>query len=300
MNKGFPLEILDGESQLDRIEKKLDAIIQKLEIEVEDTSREAVAHRLELEDFHGAACNRNVFVQNVINYLRKKANEHDPVTIKVLAPWAFGAITTFNGNAEDNKIHLWADEKGNQFKAHLSIRDGMLQEISLTRFPLLSDDKGVTANIYQRNFPAELSDAIINHKIEVSDLGDYDIAKCRSISEDFDEWWDGLCQVGDSVEGVIHVLKDIDISIGGDETGCFKANPNFPQGIKVTRHDDDTADFEFAAFGRIVTANFNLLGRFLYHCIILGEIEIPCFKSWRTCKYTGVWPESKQMEENNG
>ena len=300
MSNTFPLKILDGESQLDRIEKKLDAIMQKLEIEYQDTSREALANNMELADFHGAQCLKNEFFCKVRDYLAKKAKDHDQICIKVLCSWSFDARSTNLSGAAGNKVMLWADEKGNHFNARIEFRDGTPSEISLKRFPLLSDDTGVIADIAQCNFISSLTDAIINHKIEVSDLGDYDISKYRSISEDFDEWWNGLCQIDDTVEGVIHVLKDIHISIDGNETGCFKADPNFPQGIKITRHNDDTADFEFAAFGRIVTANFNLLGRFLYHCIILGEIEIPCFKSWRICKYTGVWPESKQMEKTNG
>ena len=300
MNDTFPLKVLDGESQLDRIEKKLDAIMQKLEIEYQDTSREAQANNCELADFHGACCQRNEFLAKVRDYLKTKAKYHDQICIKMLDLWSFDTRSTNLRGAAGNKVSLWADEKGNHFNAKIEFRDGTPSEISLKRFPLLSDDTGVIADIAQCNFISSLTDALIDRKIEISDLDSKDVSKCRSISEDFDEWWNGLCQVDDTVEGVIHVLKDIDISIEGNETGCFKADPNFPQGIKITRHNDDTADFEFAAFGHNVNANFNLLGRFLYHCIILGEIEIPGFKGWRTCKYTGVWPTEKQMEESNG
>lgn len=299
MSNTFPLKILDGESQLDRIEKKLDAIMQKLEIDYQDTSREAMANNYELADFHGAQCRRNEFFCKVRDYLTRKAQDHEAIYIKVLAPWDFD-INSSDLAGVTNHIGLCPDEHGDHFTLYLTFKIGIPKQITVNRYPPVSDYPSVTADIFQRNFANSFTDAIINHKIEVSDLGDYDISKYRSISEDFDEWWNGLCQIDDTVEGVIHVLKDICISIEGEEVGCFKAEPKFPQGIKITRHNDDTADFEFAAFGHKVTANFNLLGRFLYHCIILGEIEIPCFKSWRICKYTGVWPESKQMEENNG
>ena len=302
MSNTFPLKILDGESQLDRIEKKLDAIIQKLEIDYQDTSREALANNRELADFHGAQCLKNEFFCKVRDYLTKKAQDNDTIYIKVLAPWDFD-INSSDLEGVTNHIGLCPDEHGDHFSLHLSLQNGLQKKITVNRFPTISDYPSVTADIYQRNFGMSFTEAIINHKIEVSDLGDYDISKYRSISEDFDEWWNGLCQVDDTVEGVFHVLKDIRISIDGEELGCLKADPEFSQGITITRHSDDTADFEFAVFepfGRKVTANFNLLGRFLYHCIILGEIEIPCFKSWRICKYTGVWPESKQMEETNG
>lgn len=300
MGDTFPIKILDGESQLDRIEKKLDAIIQKLEIEVEDTSREAVANRAELEDFHTALCRRNEFCVVVRDYLAKRAQDHDRILVKVLEPWSFD-INSSDLKEVTNKISLSTDETGDHFAIYLTYQFGMPKQITVSRLPLVSSYPSVTANIYQCNFITSFANAVIDHKIEVSDLGDYDISKYRSISEDFDEWWNGLCQVGDSIEGVIHVLKDICISIEGENgTSCFEADPNFPRGIKITRHDDDTADFELAAFSSKVTANFNLLGRFLYHCIILGEIEIPGFKNWRIHKYTGVWPESSQVEETNG
>ena len=176
MNNNFPLEILDGESQLDRIEKKLDAIMQKLEIEYQDTSREAQANNCELADFHCARCQRNEFLVKVRDYLKTKANCHDQICIKVLNPWSFDVRSTNLRGAAGNKVSLWADEKGNQFNAKIEFRDGTPSEISLKRFPLLSDDTGVIADIADCNFISSLTDALIDRKIEIADLDSKDVS----------------------------------------------------------------------------------------------------------------------------
>ena len=289
----FPLKVLDGITQLDKIEKKLDAIIQHLGIEVEDTSREAVANNKELADFHGARCLKNEYLVIVQNYLKTKERDHDSICIKVLEQWSFDVKSTNLGRAVDNKVMLWADEKGDHFKANLVFRNGMPYEISITRFPLLSDDTGVIANIYQCNFINSFADAIINHKIEVPDICSFDVKKCRSMSEDFDEWWFGMCLVGESVQGAVRILKKIDLAVNGEFVGSLNAVGSADLiGITIERNSEDTADFGFDGLTKVTGVNFKQLGRFLYHCILMDEIEIPCFTEWRKCKYNGpVIPE---------
>ena len=212
----FPLKVLDGITQLDKIEKKLDAIICHLGIEVEDTSREEVANKKELADFYGARCLKNEFVHLVNDYLKRKEREHDHILIKVLYPWSFSVRSTnLERKVNDKEVTLWSDDKGDHFKADLVSRNnGYSLEISIKRFPLVSDDTGVIADITQCNFTDSFADAIINRKIEVSDICSLDnIAKCRSISEDFDEWWNRLCIIGDTVQGAVRILKKIDLEI---------------------------------------------------------------------------------------
>ena len=284
----FPLKVLDGITQLDKIEKKLDAIIQHLGIEVEDTSREAVANNKELADFHGARCQKNEFLVTVRDYLQRKERDHEPIRIKVLQSWSFDVKSTNLGRAVDNKVMLWADEKGDHFNASIGYKNGFLYEIYIKRFPLLSDDTGVIANIYQCNFVNSFADAIINHKIEIPDIGSFDVKKCRSISEDFDEWWNGLCLVGDTTHGAVRILKKIDLAVNGDYVGSLNAVGSADLiGVTITRYDGDAADFGFDGLTKVTGVNFNKLGRFLYHCILMDEIEIPCFTEWRKCKYNG-------------
>ena len=285
----FPLKVLDGTTQLDMIEKKLDAIIQHLGIEFQDTSREAVANNKELADFHGARCQKNEFLVMVRDYLKTKERDNDGICIKVLRPWSFDVRSTNLGARAINKVNLWADEKGNHFKARLVSRNnGFTLEISIKRFPLLSDDKGVIADITNCNFIDSFADAIINRKIEISDIGSFDVKKCRSMSEDFDEWWFSMCLVGESVQGEVRILKKIDLAVNGEFVGSLNAVGSADLlGITITRNSDDTADFGFDGFTKVTGVNFNKLGRFLYHCILMDEIEIPCFTEWRRCKYNG-------------
>lgn len=284
----FPLKVLDGTTQLDMIEKKLDAIIQHLAIDFQDTSREAVANNKELADFNGAMCQKNEFLVMVRDYLKTKANKHDNICIKVLCPWSFDVRSTNLGHTANNAVTLWADEKGNHFNARLEFRNGTPSEISIKRFPLLSDDKGVIADITFCNFIDSFAGAIINRKIEISDIGSFDVEKCRSISEDFDEWWYGLCVVGETVSGAVRILKKIDLAADGVLVGSLNAVGSADLiEMTVTRNSEDTADFGFVGFTTFNGINFNQLGRFLYHCILMEEIEIPCFTEWRRCKYNG-------------
>lgn len=285
----FPLKVLDGITQLDKIEKKLDAIIQHLGIELEDTSREAVANNKELADFHGARCRKNEFIYNVREYLQRKERDHDNICIKVLYPWSFDVRSTNLGPNVNNKVTLFPDEKGDHFNASLCYRNGIPSEISIKRFPLLSDDKGVIADIAFCNFIDSFADAIINRKIEVQDLGYFDLAKkCRSISEDFDEWWFSLCLVGETVQGEVRILKKIDIAVNGDFVGSLNAIGSADLiGITITRNSEDTVDFTLDGLTQVIGVNFNKLGRFLYHCILMDEIDIPRFTEWRRCKYNG-------------
>lgn len=286
----FPLKVLDGTTQLDMIEKKLDAIIQHLGIDFQDTSREAVANNKELADFHGARCQKNELLATIRDYLQRKERDNDDIYIKVLCPWSFDVRSTNLGARDINKVNLWADEKGNHFKARLVSRNnGFTLEISIKRFPLLSDDKGVIADITNCNFIDSFTDAIINRKIEVQDLGYLDvIKKCRSISEDFDEWWFGMCLVGETVHGEVHILKKIDLAVNGEFVGSLNSVGSADLiGITITRNSEDTADFTLDGLTQVIGVNFNKLGRFLYHCILMDEIEIPCFTEWRKCKYNG-------------
>ena len=284
----FPLKVLDGITQLDKIEKKLDAIIQHLGIEVEDTSREAVANNKELADFHGARCVKNEFLLMVQNYLKTKERDHSDICIKVLHPWSFDVRSTNLGPGSNNQVTLWADEKGDHFDAILTFRNGMPSEISIKRFPLLSDDKGVIADIAFCNFIDSFAEAIINLKIEISDIGSFDVKKCRSMSEDFDEWWNRLCIVGETVQGAVRILKKIDLAVNGDFVGSLDVVGSADLiGVTITRISEDTADFGFDGLTKVTGVNFNKLGRFLYHCIIMDEIEIPCFTEWRKGKYEG-------------
>lgn len=284
----FPLEVLDGITQLDKIEKKLDAIIQHLGIELDDTSREAVANKKELADFHGAQCRKNEFIYNVREYLQRKERDHDNICIKVLRPWSFDVRSTNLPNVS-NKVTLCGDQKGNHFNANIVYKNGFLYEISIKRFPLLSDDTGVIANIYQCNFVESFTDAIINCKIEVRDLGYSDLAKKgRSISEDFDEWWFSMCLVGETVSGEVRILKKIDLAVNGKFVGSLNPVGSADLiGITMTRNSEDTADFGFDGLTKVTGVNFNKLGRFLYHCILMNEIEIPSFTEWRRFKYNG-------------
>lgn len=285
----FPLKVLDGITQLDKIEKKLDAIIQHLGIEVEDTSREAVANNKELADFHGARWQKNEFVHMVSEYLKRKERDHDSICIKVLQLWSFDVKSTNLEHHSSNQVMLWADEKGDHFKANLTFKNGMPWEISLKRFPLLSDDTGVTANIYDCNFIASFADAIINRKIELSDeiLSRDNITKCRSMSEDFDEWW-FMCLVGDTTRSAVRVLKKIDLAVNGEFVGSLNpvGSADLTE-ITIMRYDNDTADFTLGNLAQVTGVNFNKLGRFLYHCILMDEIEIPGFTEWRKFKYEG-------------
>lgn len=284
----FPLDVLDGITQLDKIEKKLDANIQHLGIELEDTSREAVASNKELADFHGARCQKNEFLVMVRDYLKTKERDHDNIRIKVLQPWSFD-VRSINLEYKDNgKVMLWTDDKGDHFDASILYKNGFPYEISIKRFPLQSDDPGVIANIYQCNFIEKFADAIINRKIEISDIGSFDVKKCRSMSEDFDEWWFNLCIVGETVQGTVRILKKIDLAINGEFVGSLNAVGSADLiGVTIKRYDDNTADFGFDCMKNVVGVNFNQLGRFLYHCILMDEIEIPCFTEWRKCKYNG-------------
>jgi hypothetical protein len=285
----FPLEILDGITQLDKIEKKLDAILQHLGIELEDASREAVANNKELADFHGAQCRKNEFIYKIRDYLKRKEREHDNICIKVLRPWSFDVRSTNLGSNVNNKVTLLGDQRGNHFKANIVYKNGFLYEISIKRFPLLSDDTGIIANIYQCNFVESFADSIINCKIEVPDLGYSDLAKkCRSISEDFDEWWFSMCLVGETVRGEVRILKKIDLAVNGKFVASLNAVGSADLiGVTITRNSDDTADFEFDGVTKVTGVNFNKLGRFLYHCILMDELEIPCFTEWRRFKYNG-------------
>lgn len=287
----FPLKVLDGTTQLDMIEKKLDAIINHLGIEFQDTSREAVANNKELADFHGAMCLKNEFIVMVRDYLQRKERDHDSICIKVLKLWSFDVKSTNLGRPiADNKVMLWADEKGDHFKAKIAFRNRMPSEISIKRFPLLSDDKGVIANIYDCNFIASFADAIINRKIELSDeiCSRDNITKCRSMSEDFDEWWFELCLVGDTTSSAVRVLKKIDLAVNGDFVGSLNpvGSADLTE-ITIMRYDNDTADFTLGNLAQVIGVNFNKLGRFLYHCILMDEIEIPGFTEWRKFKYNG-------------
>ena len=282
----FPLKVLDGTTQLDIIEKKLDAIIKHLAIDFQDTSREAVANNKELADFHDARCQKNEFLAGVRSYLKTKERERDNICIKILHPWSFDVRSTNLGHNVINKVTLCDDEKGNHFNARIEFRNGMPSEISIKRFPLLSDDKGVIADIADCNFISSFADAIINRKIEVSDIWQFDVTKCRSISEDFDEWLDGLCVVGETVQETVRILKKIDLAVNGGFVGSLNAvGADDLIGVTITRNSDDTADFGFDGLTKVGGVNFNKLGRFLYHCILMDEIEIPCFTEWRKCKY---------------
>jgi len=284
----FPLKVIDGITQLDKIEKKLDAILQHLGIELEDTSREATANNKELADINGARCKKIEFLAMVRDYLKTKESEHDRIRIKVLNPWSFDVRSTNLGPHSNTNVTLWSDEKGDQFDARLEFRNGMPSEIFIKRFPLLSDDKGVIADIAFCNFIDSFADAIINRKIEISDIGSFDVAKCRSMSEDFDEWWFGMCLVGKTVHGSVRILKKIDLAVNGDFVGSLSAVGSADLiGITITRNSDDTADFGFDCLIQANGVNFNELGRFLYHCILMDEIEIPNFTEWRKGKYNG-------------
>ena len=282
----FPLKVLDGITQLDKIEKKLDAIIQHLGIELEDTSREAVANSKELADVNSAKCLKDEFIYMVKNYLQSKERDSDPICIKVLYPWSFDALSTNLGPNANNKVTLCADEKGDHFIAYLWYRNGIPLDISIKRFPLISDDKGVRANIYLCNFVDNFAEALINRKIEVPDLCSFDVTKCRSISEDFDEWLLSLCIVGEAVNVEVRILKKIDLAVNGDFVGSLNAVGSADLiGVTITRNSDDTADFGFDGVTKVIGVNFNELRRFLYHCILMDEIEIPCFTEWRKNKY---------------
>lgn len=284
----FPLKVLDGITQLDKIEMKLDAIIQHLGIELEDASRETVVNDKELADFQGARCQKNEFLVMVRNYLKTKANEHDNIRIKILHPWSFDVRSTNLRPKTTDKVTLWADEKGDHFNARLEFREGRPSEIFIKRFPLLSDDKGVIADITFCNFIDSFADAIINRKIEISDIGSFDVEKCRSMSDDFDEWWFGLCVVGKTVQGHVRILKKVDLEINGGFVGSLNVVGSADLiGVTITRNSEDTADFGFDGLPKVVGVNFNKLGRFLYHCILMDEIEIPSFTEWRRCKYNG-------------
>ena len=285
----FPLEVLDGITQLDKIEKKLDAIIQHLGIELEDTSREAVANNKELADFHGAQCRKNEFIYKVRDYLQRKEREHDNICIKVMRPWSFDVRSTNLGPNVNDKVTLLGDQRGDHFNANIVYRNGFLHEISIRRFPLLSDDTGVIANIFACNFVENFADAIINRKIEVQDLGYSDLAKkSRSMSEDFDEWWFSMCRVGETVHGEVRILKKIDLAANGEFVGSLNAVGSADLiGVTIIRNSDDTADFGFDGVTKVTGVNFNKLGRFLYHCILMDEIEISCFTEWKRFKYNG-------------
>ena len=119
----FPLKVLDGITQLDKIEKKLDAIIQHLGIELEDTSREAVGNNKELADFHCARCKKNEFLVMVRDYLKTKERNHDSIRIKVLNPWSFDVRSTNLSHVANDKVTLCADEKGDHFDARIELRN---------------------------------------------------------------------------------------------------------------------------------------------------------------------------------
>lgn len=282
----FPLKILDGITQLDKIEKKLDAIIQHLGIKLENTSREEVANNKELADVHVAKWQKDEFLSIVLNYLKTKERDHSNICIKVLYPWSFDVLSTNLGPNANNKVTLCADEKGDHFNAYLVYRNGV-SEISIKRFPLLSDDTGIIAKIYQYNFTDSLADAIIDRKIEISDIGSFDVTKCRSISEDFEKWWYRLCIIGETVHMTVRILKKIDLAVNGDFVASLNAvGSDDLFGVTITRNSDDTADFGFDGVTKVVGVNFNKLGKFLYHCILMDEIEIPCFTEWRNGKYS--------------
>ena len=178
----FPLKVIDGITQLDRIEKKLDAIILQLGIDMEAISREDVVNSKERVD------------------IRRASRQ--------------------------------------------------------------------------------------NRKIEISGIGSFDIEKCRSISEDFDEWWDRLCVADETVTLTLRILKKIDLAIGGEFVGSLNAIDSADLiGVTITRSSNDTTDFGFNGLPNVIGVNFNKLGRFLYHCILMDEIEIPLFTEWRKGKY---------------
>ena len=295
----FPLKVLDGITQLDKIEKKLDAIIKHLGIEIEDTSREAAANNKELADFHDARCKKNEFLVMVRDYLKTKANNHDNIRIKVLNPWSFDVRISNISHLANDKVTLCADEKGDHFDARIEFRNGMPSEVCIKRFPLLSDDKGVIADIAHCNFTDSFAVAIIDRKIEVSDIWQFDTTKCRSMSEDFYEWWHGLCTVGDTVNGAVRVLKKIDLAVNGEFAGSLEAVGSADLiGVTITRHSEDTADFGFDGLTKVTGVSFNKLGTFLCHCILMGEIEIPCFTEWRKGKYNLLTIQKQQGETN--
>jgi len=296
----IPYVIGQPESQLDRIEKKLDAIIAKLEIEIgDDDSHDNVAERKILVEYHEAACKEHELFVHIRNIFVAQARSHLPrVGVTVNKPFKLE-----NG---DNPFDADKNET-NTFLVEFEFDDQCNPVIIHTQpYPLKSMSVSYrgsvsgAGNIFKRlakailNREIDIPEAYVSLNIEVPDkpgtYAKFDISECVARRDDFFEWWNGfpidVTEDGriNGCNGCIELLQDVPFTDVDDPKNscCLRAGR---WELYIGRVNEMITD---ARIGHVefTHVDHKELGQFIYRGIVMDEFTVPNFNIWRRDKYS--------------
>lgn len=300
MSLKIPYVIGHPESQLDRIEKKLDAIMSKLEIEMgDDDSHDNVAERKILVEYHQAACKERVLFERIRDIFRTQAIMHMPrIGVTVHKPFKLGSgDNPFDAEKNETNTFLVEFEFDDQYNpVIINTQPYPLKATSVSYRGSVSG----TGNIFKMFAKAilkreiDIPEAYITLNIEVSDkpgtFAKFDISECVARRDDFFEWWNGfpidVTEDGriNGCSGCIELLQDVpftNVDDPKDSGRLLRGNWE----LYIGRVNESITD---ARIGHIefTHVDHKELGQFIYRGIVMDEFTIPNFNSWREDKYT--------------
>ena len=311
MASKIPYVIGHPESQLDRIEKKLDAIISKNGIELgDDDSHDNVAERKILVEYHEAACKEYALFSHIREIFRTQAALHKPL-VRVVVHKPFRLENGDNPfDAEKNETNTFLVEFGFVDPDNPETIHAQPSPLKMTSVSYRRRISG-TGNIFKL-----LAKAILNREIDIPEVYEtlnievsdkpgtyvkFDISECVARRDDFFEWWNGfpidVTEDGriNGCSGCIELLKDVPFTdVDDPKNSCRLLAGSWE--LYIGRVNEEITD---ARIGNVEFTHIDHkeLGQFIYRGIVMGEFTIPNFNNWRRDKYR---LEPVQGEPDNG
>ena len=296
----IPYVIGQPESQLDRIEKKLDAIMSKLEIELgDDDSHDNVAERKILVEYHLAACKEHALASHIRDIFVAQVRSNLPrVGVIVHKPFKLG-----NGDnpfvAEKNETNMFLVEFEFDDQCNPVIMHAHPYPLTLESIAYRGNVSG-TGNIFKMfakailNREIDIPEVYVSLNIEMPDkpgtYAKFDISECVARRDDFFEWWNGfpidVTEDGriNGCSGCIELLQDVPFTDTTDPKNSYRLLKGNWE-LYIGRVDETITD---ARIGHVefTHVDHKELGQFIYRGIVMDEFTIPNFNKWRSDKYT--------------
>lgn len=307
----IPYVIGHPESQLDRIEKKLDAIIAKFEIQLgDDDSHDNVAERKILVEYHQAACKEHALVDRIRDIFRTQSIMHLPrVGVTVHKPLKLGnGDNPFDAEKNETNTFLVEFEFDDQYNpVIIHTQPYPLKESSVSYRGSVSG----TGNIFKMFAKAilkreiDIPEAYVSLNIEMSDkpgtYAKFDISECVARRDDFFEWWNGfpidVTEDGriNGCSGCIELLQNVPFTDTTDPKNSYTLRAGSWE-LYIGRVNEMITD---ARIGHVefTHVDHKELGQFIYRGIVMDEFTVPNFNLWRRDKYS---LEPIQGEPDNG
>lgn len=307
----IPYVIGHQESQLDRVEKKLDAIMSKLEIELgDDDSHDNVAERKILTEYHDAACKEHALFSGIRDIFRTQSIMHlSRIGVTVHKPFKLeNGDNPFDAEKNETNMFLVEFEFDDQCNpVIIRTRPHPLKESSVSYRGSISG----TGNIFKM-----LAKAILNREIDIPEVyaslntemsdkpgtyAKFDISECVARRDDFFEWWNGfpidVTEDGriNGCSGCIELLQDVPFTDHVDPKNSYRLLKGSWE-LYIGRVDESITD---ARIGHVefTHVDHKELGQFIYRGIVMDEFNVPNFNNWRRDKYS---LEPVQGEPDNG